>query len=187
MKNSDRECFDAWSGLNSRTPVTLNGVKNQIIWNARYVCIDKKNVYINGLVNLGIIKASDLITDNNLFLREDPFFFIMEVVHALPSDWKTIIRSSLCKSKIRPSPNTPYLKLNCGSFPISDVTSKPIYDSVLCRKTNSPGSLAKYNRKILISLFSFPYYNYSKLREFQNKILSNIVFTNDIIGFYQLG
>ena len=40
-----KECFDAWSGLNSRTPVTFNDVMNEIIWNNRFICIDKKSVY----------------------------------------------------------------------------------------------------------------------------------------------
>ena len=71
------------------------------------------------------MKVGDLIMDNNLFLHEDlrvqisseQGFFIMGVVHALPSDWKTIIRSSLCKNEIEPIPVTPYIKLNCGSLP----------------------------------------------------------------------
>ena len=79
----------------------------------------------------------DLITDNNLFLHEDPYvtitpeqrFFIMGVVHSLPSDWKTVIKSSVCKNEIRPIPDTPHIKLNCGSLPISDATSKQMYDS----------------------------------------------------------
>ena len=88
----------------------------------------------------------DFITDNNIFLHEDPYmyvtispeqrFFIMGVVRSLPSDWKTIIRSSVCKNEIRPIPHTPYIKLNCGSFPISDVTSEQIYDS-FCAKSKS--------------------------------------------------
>ena len=105
---------------------------NEIIWNNRFICIDKKSVYRSDLVNLGIIKVGDLITDNNLFLHEDPYvtitpeqrFFIMGVVHSLPSDWKTVIKSSVCKNEIRPIPHTPHIKLNCGSFPISDATSK---------------------------------------------------------------
>ena len=80
------------------------------------------------------------ITDNNIFLHEDSYvpispeqrFFIMGFVHSLPSDWKTITRSSFCKNEIRPIPHTPYIKLNCCPFPVSDVTSQQIYDSVLC-------------------------------------------------------
>ena len=104
------------------TPVTFNDFMNEIIWNIRFVCIDKKSVYRSDLVNLGIIKVGDLITDNNLLIHEDPHlpisheqrFFIMLVVHSLPSDWKTIIRSSFCKNEIRPIPHTSYIKLNCG-------------------------------------------------------------------------
>ena len=63
---------------------------NEIIWNNRFICIDQKSVYRSDLVNLGIIKVGDLITDNNLLLLEDPYvpispeqrFFIMGVVHS---------------------------------------------------------------------------------------------------------
>ena len=88
---------------------------NETIWNNRFICIDQKSVYRSDLVNLGIMKVGDLITDNNLFLYEDPSvqispeqrFFIMGVVHALPPGSKTIIRSSLCKNEIRPIPDSP--------------------------------------------------------------------------------
>ena len=81
--------------FNSRTHVTFIDVMNEIIWNNRFTCIDKKSVYRSDLVNLGIMKVGDLITDNNLFLHEDPsvqisleyVFFFMGVVHALPSDY----------------------------------------------------------------------------------------------------
>ena len=50
-----KECFDAWSGLNSSTPVTFNDIMNEIIWNNKFICIDKKSVYRNDLVILGIV------------------------------------------------------------------------------------------------------------------------------------
>ena len=107
----------------------------------------------------------------------------MGVVDALPSDWKTIFRSSLCKNEIRPIPHT----LNCGSFPISDVTSKQIYDSVLCKKQIPPTAQQKITDKYSDTVinwkkvYSPPFRTTldSKLREFQYKILNNIVFTND--------
>ena len=190
-----KECFDAWSALNSSTPVTFNDIMNEIIWNNKFICIDKKSVYRNDLVNLGIVKVGDLITDNNLFLHEDPHvpisleqrFFIMGVVHSLPSDWKTIIRSSVCTNEIKPIPCTPYIKLNCGSVPISDVTSKQIYDSFLRKKQTPPTAQQKLTDKYSETsinwekVYSLPFRTTldSKLREFQCKILNNIVFTND--------
>jgi len=52
--------------------------------------MNKKSVYRKDLVNLGIVKVGDIITDNNLFLHEDPYvlispeqrFFNMGVVHS---------------------------------------------------------------------------------------------------------
>ena len=61
----------------------------------------------------------------------------MGVVHSLPSDWKTIIRPTVCTNEIKSIPCTPYIKLNWGSVPISDVTSKLIYVSFL-RKKQTP-------------------------------------------------
>ena len=114
-------------------------------------------------------------------------FFVMGVVHSLPSDWKTVIKSSVCKNEIRPIPHTPHIKLNCGSFPISDVTSKQIYDSFLCKKQVPPTAQQKYQDKYPDTIinwkkvYSLPFRTTldSKLREFQYKILNNIVFTND--------
>ena len=134
---------------------------NEIIWNNKFICIDKKSVYRNDLGNLGIVKVGDLITDNNLFSHEDSYvpispeqrFFIMGVVHSLPSDWKTIVRPSVCINEIKPIPCTPYIKLNCGSVPISDVTSKQIYDSFFAQKTNSSDSSTKNNRQVLRDIY----------------------------------
>ena len=68
-----KECFDTWSVSNRTMPVTFNDVMNEITWNNRFICIDKKSVYRRDLVNLGIMKVSDLITDNNPLLHEDPY------------------------------------------------------------------------------------------------------------------
>ena len=102
------------------------------------------------------MKVGDLVTDNNLFLHEDPYvtitpeqrFFIMGVVHSFPSNWKTVIKSTACKNEIIPIPHTRQIKPNCGSFPISDVTSKQIYDSFLCKKTSPSDSPTKNIREI---------------------------------------
>ena len=47
------------------------------------------------------------------------------------------------KNKIRPIPCTPYIKLVCGSVPISDVTFEQIYDSVLGKKQTPPTAQQK--------------------------------------------
>ena len=102
----------------------------------------------------------------------------MGVVHSLPSDWKTIIRSLVCKNEKRPIPHTSYINLNCGFFPFLDVTSKQIYNSFLCKKQIPPTAEQKISDKYMYSSFLYHTYSTCKLREFQYKIL-NMVFTND--------
>ena len=36
-----KECLDAWSKLNRKTPSSSHEVINEIIWNNRFICIDK--------------------------------------------------------------------------------------------------------------------------------------------------
>ena len=123
------------------------------------------------------------------------FSTIIVSLHHLPLDWKTIIRSLACKNEIRPIPHTPYIKLNCGSFSISDVTSKQIYDSLFCAKKQVPPTAQqkisdKYPDTIINwkKVYSFPFCTTldSKLREFQYKILNNIAFTNDKVFCFGL-
>ena len=72
-------------------------------------------------------------------------------------------------------------------LPISDVTSKQLHDSFLCKKQIPPIDQEKISDKysdMIINwkkVYSLPFLTTldSNLREFQYKILNNIVFTND--------
>ena len=37
-----KQCFDAWSDLNNKTPLSLQEIVNEIIWNNKFLCVDKK-------------------------------------------------------------------------------------------------------------------------------------------------
>ena len=64
-----KECFDAWSELNEKTPSCYKEIINEIIWNNKFLCYDKKkSMYRRDIVNLGFVKIGDLISANNSFL-----------------------------------------------------------------------------------------------------------------------
>ena len=78
----------------------------------------------------------------------------------------------LLGSYIRPIPHTPHIKLNCGSLPIWDVTSKQIYDSFFSKKhpSDSPTKISdKYSDTIInhTKVYSLPFRTTldSRLRE----------------------
>lgn len=48
-----KECLDAWSELNRKTPSSSHEVINEIIWNNRFLCIDKMSIYRDDMIKLG--------------------------------------------------------------------------------------------------------------------------------------
>ena len=37
-----KQCFDAWSDLNNKVPFSFQEIVNEIIWNNKFLCVDKK-------------------------------------------------------------------------------------------------------------------------------------------------
>ena len=48
-----KQCFDAWSELNAKTPSLLHEIANEVIWNNKFFCINKKSVYRRDIADLG--------------------------------------------------------------------------------------------------------------------------------------
>ena len=153
------------------------------------------SVYRNDLIRVGILKVGDLINENNVFLHEiadvqlspEQRFFIMGIVHSLPAEWKRILQTSTSPKSTNPLPCIPLLKLKSSSIPISDATAKKIYETFSRRKQVPPTAKqklsAEYPDTILNweKVYSLPFRvtMESKIREFQYKVLNNIVFTNE--------
>ena len=60
-----KECLDAWSELNRITPSSTHEVINEIIWNNRFLCIDKMSIYRGDMIKLGFLKIGDVLRANN--------------------------------------------------------------------------------------------------------------------------
>ena len=67
-----KECFDAWSEVNGKTLSCYEEIINEIIWNNKFLCYDKKSMYRRDIVNLGFMKIKDLISANNSFSCDFP-------------------------------------------------------------------------------------------------------------------
>ena len=50
-----KECFDAWSKVNRKTPSCYEEIMNEIIWNNKFLCYDKKSMYRRDIVNLRFV------------------------------------------------------------------------------------------------------------------------------------
>ena len=189
-----KECFDAWSDLNGITPSSYREIINELIWNNQFLCYDKKSMYRRDIVNLGFVKIGDLITENHSFsygtnplVNPEQRFFLMSIINSIPAEWRSVVKASVDASVSDPLPNIPTIRMESDNLvPISDASSKQIYQFFLRKKQIPPTAKQKLTNKYPNTVISwqkvyslaFQTTLESKIREFQYKILNCIVFTN---------
>ena len=192
-----KECFDAWSDLNGITPSCYQEIINEIIWNNRFLCYDKKSMYRRDIINLGFVKIGDLISEKNSFsyginslVNPEQRFFLMSIINSIPAEWRSVVKASTDHdvSVIDPFPNTPTIRMEGDNLvPILDASSKQIYQLFLQKKQIPPTAKQKLTDKYpntainwqKVYSLAFQTTLESKIREFQYKILNCIVFTNE--------
>ena len=110
----------------------------------------------------------------------------MCIVDAIPREWRQMISQNT--QRVPPYiSDTIYLNLDNSEISLSKVSSKLLYKAFKNRKQVPPTAQKKFKEK-------FPYFSFNwndiyslpfivtietKIREFQYKILNNIVFTNE--------
>ena len=87
-----RQCLVAWSELNAREPSSVHEIVNQVIWNNKVLCVDKKSVYRRDIADQDFCKIWDLFSVDNVQLNPEKSFFIMSVINSLPAAWRLLIR-----------------------------------------------------------------------------------------------
>ena len=189
-----KECFDAWSELNGKTPSCYKEIINEIIWNNKFLCYDKKSIYRRDIVNLGFMKIGDLISANNSFsyntfslINPEQRFFLMSIINSIPTEWRSLIKASTDVTIADPIPSIKTIKMESGYVPILDLSPKQIYQTFKQQKQIAPTAKQKLTNKYVnveiewekVYLLAFQCTLDTKIREFQYKILNCIMFTNE--------
>ena len=65
-----KSIITVWQELHSKTPLNINEMKDEILWNNRFIKIGGKTIYYKAWVSKGIRKINDLLDSHSLF----PFF-----------------------------------------------------------------------------------------------------------------
>ena len=165
--------------------------------NNKFILIENKSCYIKHLAVHGIVKIGDLISDNGRFLESEKllqarlspvhFFKLMGIVNSIPNEWKLIIKQSqhhICS----PSNDTFQINIeNSTTVNVLNVTSKMLYNQFKRKKRTVPAAQKKIELKYpdlsleWKDIYSLPFTvaHNTKTREFQYKLLNNIVYTND--------
>ena len=119
-----KQCIVAWSELNEREPSSIHEITNQVIWNNKFLSVDKKSVYRRDIANQGFCKIWDLFSVDDEQLNPEQSFFIMRVIISMPAAWRLLIRTANIAPVISPLSNTPAILLNYILISILDAFSK---------------------------------------------------------------
>ena len=137
-----KQCFDAWSEVNAKTPSLLHEIANEVIWNTKLLCINKKSAYRRNIADL----ICDLFsTKENL--NPEQGFFIMGIINSMPARWRLTIKRATTALVTDPLPDTPAILMSNNLVPILDVSSKQIYRLFLEKKQTTPTAKVKLAAK----------------------------------------
>ena len=100
-----KKVFTVWSEISNRSVLgNVQEIKYQLIWNNRYVKVDKKCVFYKTLFETGAIRVRNLFLGSNtlkLFqywvdkgVKASLFLEWMAVIDAIPKEWRGLIRNS---------------------------------------------------------------------------------------------
>ena len=100
-----KECLDAWSELKGKIPGSSYEAINEIIWNNRYLCIDKMSIYRDDMIKLGFLKIGDVVmwaknsSRFNVYsaslLSPEQNFLLMSLVDSFPAEYRAFAKSYL--------------------------------------------------------------------------------------------
>ena len=125
-----KQCFDAWSEVNAKTPSLLHEIANEVISNNKLLCINKKSVYRRDIADLRFLKICDLFsTKENLNLEQG--FSIMGLTNSMPASWRLTIKRATTAPVIDPLPDSPAILISNNLVPILDASSKQMYQLFL--------------------------------------------------------
>ena len=195
-------CFSPKIGTN-----TSNQFSNIILWNNELICIDGKSCYFKTLQENGILRLGDLLDENNDFiikskLREfniSPLeaFRLMSKIDALPLEWRRKLKSSSCGICIETFVIQDQCKLilNSEIVQINSVVPKVITIELRSRVITPSTAQLRFNQQFpgdildWKKIYSLPsrVTSYTKLHEFQYKVLNKCLTTNVFlhkIGIY---
>lgn len=184
------QVLDAWARFNFFVPKVASDIKGQIIWYNSNLRIDNK-IFCNVKAwDAGLIYVADLFSNNGLLLSFDQllakfgncisWFEHVQIIMSIPLKWKQAILMSPASSVNR---ITKFESL-AGASKISNI----VYDSLIDNSVDISSILKVWERRLSVTIHLQELLNafdaikaptiYTKLRDFQFRLLHNKIFTN---------
>ena len=171
-----KDVLNAWQELHSKNPSHTIEYMNEIIWNNRFIKIDKKPVFYSSWYKSGVTKISHLLDENNRFLSRSDF----QQKYGLSVNF--LMYNGLLAFKFR---TTPYIKNgsnNNTDLTAANVTAKSARKQLVLSSLKAPNIETELVEKNLPfkAIYELPFKETieNKLRCFSFKIIHNILPSN---------
>ena len=134
------ECFAAWCKLAHNNILTEKHVLSEIIWNNRFLKINKETVFSEKLVSKSILCIGDILSAQGklqpwlIFKNEGPvlndYLLLLGIYNSFPAPWKNILKSSdstLTWQSIDPKDLDYNIYIDGENVKLEQLTTKKLY------------------------------------------------------------
>ncbi len=190
------EIFNSWSEVRAVSMHSeIDNIMGQILWNNRYLQIQKKTFHWEHWACKGIMMLQDIITENGTFMNESElrklynircsFLDVLQIRECIPKEWKDAIRSQRCRQKKFNFSNDVFI---CDKmYNIETFKTSIIYNYLIKQKYRTPTCITKWkeiypgfndaSEDLWPNIFklSFKITRETKLQSFQFKIIHRLI------------
>lgn len=189
-----------WFKLHSVEPTSGKLIKNEVLWNNKFITVNKKPMLPGEWYRSGIVYVHDLLDQNGCFLNytqikekygvKCSFLDILQVRYSLPSKWRQILKDQ----EFKENPNkiikgcflvvsnliTSIEKLYCKDFYWMLVSEKKAIPTCINKWIEYYPNLTKLDGSAWSDIFkmSFTSTRETKLQSFQYQLIHRITPTN---------
>ena len=178
-------------------PDIPSSIFSQFLWHNRFINVDHSSIYFEQFSEREVNFVMDLFDDQGNFLKWETFknkfnctnnmhFQWIQLVNAIPLNWKKKIKHTPRTNVDNLVVRNHHLIRNSNILPFDKLTSRDVYFIYISRKNHEPTS-----KRYFETLFENEILNWSKIymlprlttinstiRNFQYKILNNVLFLN---------
>jgi exonuclease III len=192
-----RDIHKFWSELHTINDTDVALIKNQILWNNRYITIGKEPFIWKTWYNHNILTINDILDDKGKLLNQNDistkynlttnFLSCLQLRQAIPFNWKQALAACSDGNQIiDPIMNSCFIKYGDNLYPLDDIANKMIYMSFISQLGREPTCINNWKidypqtNITWQEMFYIPYtcIRETKLQSFQYKIIHRIVECN---------
>ena len=139
-----------WCSLTNYDIDSADKVRNQIIWNNRFITIQNKPFLWQRWLSAGVYRINDILDDEGNFFNLNQmyekynirtnFFELLQIRQSMPFDWRNLLRNSPDCADV----SRPYFIFKREIFNVSKLKSKDAYQLLLKENNRTPTCVHKW-------------------------------------------